>query len=319
MKVHFLPKDHGFFPKYFGNSLTEYEYVLGGIGVEKEGKLGASAVLYENPYHSLNERDSLSFGYLKLEDDISANFLFEKMKWLSRSRGISQIIGPINGSTWFPYRLMCANKNTPFLTEIPTPACYPNILEENYFEVLKSYHSNQVHSLAFEEAYLTGIQKQIRKWKWSEEGLSQVNLEEELYAIAVFCNTAFKENFLFSPINPNRFIQLYTPLLSQVDTQFIRLVKNREGGIEALLLAFPDISNSYKRLIIKTVCRNPKGAIKGLGKYLVQWATQKAHAQGYSSLIHAFMASDNMASAQASKEMFGGTCYRRYQLFIHRL
>ena len=319
MKSHFIAPKTPNFKDTFGNSVAELRFAIGGIGIESEGKMGSQAILYKNLYHRVGNKPSLSFGYFRADDHKFASRLFKELKYLARSLNISQIIGPINGSTWHSYRLMLPNGNPLFFTEKENPGEYFSYFQENGFHVLKDYHSNQVCKPHYDGYFLQTMKQQIQSLGWREATINKENLTSELTQMANFCNNAFQHNFLFSPIKPEVFVSLYLPLLSHIDTQFIRRVKNADGNIEALLLAFPDPLSSQKRLIIKTVCRNPSSRLRGLGNYLVQWATRKAQSQGYQEIIHAFIASDNLASAHPSKNTLRGACYRRYQLFINRL
>lgn len=316
--INFIEKTAKEFEDIFGANIAEYRYALGGMFFgELEGKF-AKLVIYQNPHYCIEEKPVLSFGYLDTNDSELANDLLTELKLFTKQKGLSKLVGPINGSTWFDYRLMKPNDNALFFTESKTAEDHIELLESNGFSVLKEYTSNYSENLVFDESFLSFKKAELDHLEWKVVDIDKSILAKELFEIAEFSNDSFQQNFLYSPIQPNDFVKKYEPVMSQIDTQFVKIIRNKENGIEALIFALPDLLSEKKQFIIKTVARNPNCQLKGIGNYLCQLVTKLAAEKQFESSIHAYIASNN-TSVNISKGPLSGEVYREYQLYIHNL
>ncbi len=315
MNTTFIYKTDEQFHQSFNEPITEIDYVLGGLVTTDGEEIIGKLVVYRNPYIRVNDTSTIAFGYLDAIHDEVANQLFSQLTIIAKEQLCKQIIGPINGSTWHNYRLMDTETPAPFLGEEVTKPLHTDYLKSNGFSVLKHYESNIVASNTFSEDFILEKENEISDKGWVIRRINTENLDNELYNLAVFSNESFKHNFLFSPIKEDDFLKKYTPFISHIDTSYIRLIENHKGELQAVLLAYENLWNNSKELIIKTVARHPNTKIKGLGSYLSHKATMLAFENNITTVIHAYIAKENDASVNISKEKLGASTYRTYSLY----
>ncbi len=238
------------------------------------------------------------------------------LRWaigLCQSRDYGYCVGPMHGSTWETYRFGTDNKNPLFMMDIQQPHYYVQQFEEAGFRTIANYTSalelvtpENIRDIQAMDSYFTMRGFKVRS-------LDITHLEKELYAVADFSNEAFKDNFLFTPIERELFVQKYAKLSAMMDPQYIWIAEDTAGKICSILFALKDMSASQgETLVIKTVAAKPGFQYRGLTTYLVRKLTKTTFDDGYKKIVHAFMHTDNLSS-NASKK-FGETI-REYSLF----
>ena len=249
MKVDYIEISDSRFKTTFNYPISEIEFAIGGVFISDKENIG-SAVLYKNPYFKAPNNNGLLFGYFKASNATVAKLMFEKIEEIARNNQSDKLIGPINGSTWYDYRLMDAHNNTTFLGEEITPLVYNDYLKENEFKVLKSYQSNLASSSDFSEELILQKETELKENEWKVRPINKENLNNELALIANFSNKAFASNFLYSPIKKNDFIEKYRPLMQQLPTDYIWLVENTKGELKTIMLAYENLLSNSKELIL---------------------------------------------------------------------
>lgn len=285
-------------------------YVL----LEEKKALGRFA-FYHNKNLSYQEKTAICLGSYQCDnDDEAASFLLNKAQEEAVNLGFNYIIGPMNGSTWENYRFNRQQSNESFLMDINLPIYYNDQFQKTGFEPISSYVSNIDNSLEHNLERLDKMQKYYQGKGAIIKPIDMSNLERDLYRIAVFCNIAFRKNFLFTPIRPEDFVEKYIKIRDYLDPDFVSIVENRYHQIEGLFFALPDpFASSEKTLIIKTIACRPHSTFRGISTYLVRKANQLAAQKGYKKIIHAFMKTDNL-SQNASKNL-ATTLHQEYALY----
>jgi hypothetical protein len=314
MKTKFIPINSTLFEQTFNYPIDEIKFVIGGICAIESEKLIGSAIVYKNP-HIKTPENTILFGYFNADNKNTANALIQELEKVTISNGASTLVGPINGSTWYNHRLMDSFENNPFLGEEVTPLEYNDYLTSNNFKVLKSYQSNLASSSHFSDEFITQKEKELNDNDWKIRTIDKAILTNELLKIARFSNKAFSSNFLFSPIEELDFVKKYTPLMTSLNTEYVWLIENQEGETKALMLAYENLLNNNKELIIKTTARNPICDIKGLGMYLCHKVTKQAKENGIDNIIHAYIANENNSSASISQSQLQGDMHRTYKIY----
>lgn len=227
---------------------------------------------------------------------------------------IKYLIGPVDGNTWNSYRLVTDGFDSPpFALENFTAKDLPGHFLAAGFESIASYQSSILPpSTSFSRG----------KNRLQEENISIRNFRledadkelENLYKISI---EAFQKNFLYSPISPGQFKQLYSPVLKRIDPEFVFIAES-EGRPIAYLFAIDDRAAGGKRdkcLVIKTLARLPDRAFDGLGigRHLVGLCHERARERGYQSIIHALYKSDNRSESFST--LSGARQLRRYELY----
>ncbi len=212
------------------------------------------------------------------------------------------IIGPMDGSTWGSYRFLTDKGMEPtFFLEPNNPLIFPKYFEDNNFVPLANYYSSLCTELDITDVRL---QKKSTK-KYFEKILSKINIrlfnqeefEKELEKIYYFSLKSFKNNFLYTSISIDVFMENYLKLKPIIIPELIQIAEYK-GTIVGLLFAVPDLLQQHTQgktntLIIKTLATLPKREWQGLGVLLLANMHKKAKKLGFKRIIHALMYEKN--------------------------
>ncbi len=286
--------------------------------VYRDGQPVGRFSVYENPELSYQGLKTICLGHYEcIADNSVARFLLENAASYCQQKGAKYVIGPMNGSTWENYRLATTNATTFFLEPLQQDY-YASQWQQNGFETLATYESHLDTKLVYDESILQAVTQRLQASNLMLRQLDMQRFEEELKRIFALCNRVFQDNFLYSPITEEAFVQKYLPLKPYLDADLCWLVSNENQEVAGLLFAIPDhLDTSGKTVIVKTLCRLPGGkyqsVIPALGNQFVKTAKEK----GYQRVIHAFMHQRN-ASIQVSNH-FSGHAFKQYVLFGKRV
>lgn len=286
--------------------------------VYKAEKVVARISVYENKELSYQGLKTFCLGHYECVNDATiARFLLEEATRYCHQKGAECIVGPMNGSTWENYRFALSN-DTIFFLEPLQKDYYASQWQQNGFEPIATYHSHLDTDLNYNETILQAVTQRLHAGNMTLRKLDKHRFKEELTSIFVICNHVFQDNFLYSPITEEAFVQKYLPLKPYLDADLCWLVSTDNQEVAGLLFAIPDhLDTSGKTVIVKTLCRLPGGkyqsVIPALGNQFVKTAREK----GYQRVIHAFMHQRN-ASIHVS-DRFSGKGFKEYVLFGKKL
>lgn len=270
-----------------------FEFLHSCLVLRDEGKPVGRLAIYMNP--AVKPEGVLSAGignYECIKDEKVSALMLSKAEEIIREAGITQMIGPFNGSIWDDYRFSEYHKNEGFFMEPYHPIYYKDQFKAYGFKPLSKYISRVNTNLP---QTLSALEAGTRAMAFESMGISFRNLDmdnfqEELTRIHEFCMEAFKGMYLFSPISQEGFFRIYMPAKSSIDPGFVFLAEDSEGNIVGMIFAVIDfLYTDDKRLIIRTLGRAADDSLRGLGMYLSKLIYQKAIDEGYNSIIHAFM------------------------------
>jgi len=272
---------------------------------EKKVPIGRFA-FYINPELNYEDKKIGAVGkYACIDDNEAAKALFGQVEKIARESDCNMVIGPFDGSTWNDYRLNTKQKSDSFFLEPNYPTYYNTHFQQAGFAVLATYYSQATEVLSRNEDALNAQQQKYESAGAIFRQIDLGNYKEELEKIAHFSNKAFKENFLFSPIAIESFVEKYLMIKPIIDPTFVYLVNNQEGDLWALCFAIKNLNDpTGKTLIIKTLARTKDAPLKGIAYFLGAKTGAEAAKKGYTKVIHALMRSDN-ASRDASKRIDG--------------
>lgn len=255
-------------------------------------------------------------GHAAWEDLEGGGRLIEAASGWLRDRGRTLALGPIDGSTWFPYRVVTESDGSPPFALEPWPsAAVARAFGRAGFDPVAHYISSRVDELpdraveAEERVALLGADGvRVRPFETAAG-------DEELRRIFPLLTSAFAGNPYYTPLDRDRFLALYGPLVSRIDTHLV-LVAEREGRPVGVVLAFPDhaqasLGGGVDTVIVKTLAVDPAERGRGLGAALVEIVQERARAAGQRRAIHALMHAEN-ASVRISRHL--GVPFRRYAL-----
>ena len=270
--------------------------------------------IYKNDALVYNDEPAVCIGaYACIDDDFVASKLLSYALEVCKELGFSNVIGPMNGSTWNRYRFKTTANQNSFFLDVNNPQYYNKQFEAAGFSSIGSYVSNIDENLKFDPAQLEKFKGHYEKKGAVIRNLNINKLEGELSRLADFCNVAFANNFLFTPIALEQFVKNYLQLGSLMDPKFVWIVENADEEIHAVCFAIKDVTDrAGKTMIIKTIGARPGSPFKGIATYLCRNLMKYASELGYDKLVHALMIEDNL-SVKASQKY--GDIFCEYTLY----
>jgi GNAT superfamily N-acetyltransferase len=174
-----------------------------------------------------------------LEGGAASRLFAAAVAWL-REAGAGEILGPMDGDTWHKHRLNAGPyADPPFLLEPYNPPSYPALWEANGFEVLESYASTRVDTVAV-VAGLEGKHQAAEEAGYRLRRFDPARFREELGRIYRMSRVLFAGNFLYTEITEEAFFALYAGARSLLDPDLIWFAQAPGGGDAGFLFAFPD-------------------------------------------------------------------------------
>jgi len=301
-----------------GNDPVEV-YLEGCYVLLKDGIAVGRLAFYENDKLKYNDEKVCTIGSFEcVNDQELSRYLLSHAVELAREKGYSQIIGPMEGSTWNNYRFSNHNKFPNFFMEPYHHDYYTELFEAFGFKPIANYTSILDNELLIENDEISKFESFYKEKGACFRKLDLSNLESELYKIARFNNEAFSDNFLFTPIAEEDFVKKYLSYQKYLNPDMIWIVEDENGTIQALSFSIKDYMNTKEEsLIIKSVARRKDSPYRGIGAYLAHKTYQLAKEKGYSSLIHAMMMQEN--ASVAISEKYTQMDYKSYSLYRYEL
>jgi GNAT superfamily N-acetyltransferase len=254
-------------------------------------------------------------GHYAAGDAEAASTLLNEALDRLRQSDCTLAVGPMDGATWFTYRFVTGGTDDPpFFLEPVHPPAYPRHFTQNGFESLAEYVSAYVPEVNTEPPGSPPLDITVRP-------LNLDRPEAELSRLYALVTDSFADNFLYTPIEEERFIGLYRSLLPSVEPSLVRLVETPDGRLVGVAFLVPDHNQAARdepvdTVITKTLAVHPDVAGQGLGSWLLAEAQWTAHQQDYPHAIHALMHETNR-SRRISQHY--GDVVRRYTLFAQAL
>ncbi len=250
-------------------------------------------------------------GHFFAKDAHCASELLGFAMSLLKQKGCKRAVGPVDGNTFRRYRFVIESSDAAaFFMEPENPMSYPEYFSDNGFEQLATYSSSitkarsdflnpQISVPAVEGVTIRTLD------------LSSIDQElETLYGISC---SAFQDNFLYTPIDKQLFVNLYRRLTSIVDPNLVLVAESQKTPV-GYVMTIPDLSgNKSDTAILKTVARIPDDSLKGLGLMLIAESHARAAAMGYKRLIHALYKDDNVSGSYSTA--CGAQVIRKYAVF----
>lgn len=242
-----------------------------------------------------------------------------------KARGITSIIGPMNGSTWERYRFALQKDPdektfipSTFLGEPRNPPEYPQHFIKAGFSLIEEYQSRITNRLNVREESTARVLRKLERIGMTIHPLDLKNYDKQLQEIYELSTAAFAKNMFYSPISFEKFQSLYQGIKPYLDPDFILLAKDKEHKLAGFVFGYPDLESIEKgrptRLILKTLAADERYRMSGVAVALWDLFHTKAHEKGYHHVIHALMHSENMSS-RISHKVFQSDLFKKYALF----
>lgn len=290
-------------------------YLLDCYVLKKDEEIVGRFALYNNPNLYYQGKHAATIGSYECVDDKEiASELLTHAKRIAKQEGFEYLIGPMEGSTWNNYRFTDDSSEDVFFMEPYHQAYYPEHFIQFGFDKIGSYFSNIAHPISYDSDSLDKMEIAFQEAGMQLRTINLENLAVELEKIADFCNAAFEDNFLFTPIPKKDFVAKYIRFKKYFDPDFIFISEDATGKMNGLFFPIKDYCDETgKRFVLKTMARLKDAPFRGMVEYLGQKTIKKAIEKGFTTSIHAFILNDNV-SVEMSKR-FSGKPYKSHSLY----
>lgn len=266
--------------------------------------LGASLTLFRDA-PSFEGRRTAAIGSFTCETaEAGAQAIREALSVL-KAEGFGAVLGPMDGNTWAKHRLVVeSDGRPPFLMEPHNPSHYVDAFSQSGLKVVSRYLSavRPAEALHSNTARPPGLRLRT---------LDLSRAEAELTRIHALSLKAFASNIFYQPIVLEDFLASYRPILPMIDPELVLLAEDEAGALKGFLFAAPDFAEGPKpkAVILKTYASRAKGG----GSMLANAFHERAHARGFTEVIHALMHESNLSATHSGNT--GGRIFRRYALW----
>ncbi|MEY3897359.1 MAG: hypothetical protein RLZZ214_2880 [Verrucomicrobiota bacterium] len=233
-----------------------------------------------------------------------------------RQHGCRIAVGPMNGNTWRPHRFVVeSNGRGPFLLEPRNPPEVPGWWQNAGFSVL-SHYSSSVIPLDGDGTISPALKARFAQSGVRIRELDPARYDEELRKIYQVSLKSFANNFLYTPLEEEAFLDAYRKVRERVDPDFVRIAE-RDGVACGFVFGIPDLEalarGEKPAVIVKTLAVDPDARCAGLGSLLVDELHRIGWEKGYTEAIHALQHETNTSLKITGRHH--GEVFRRYALF----
>ncbi len=250
-----------------------------------------------------------------LEEATRKQLFASLRQWLDE-QGIASLQGPIEFSTWHPYRFVCEQGPSPwFPGEQPMPDYWFRDFLEAGFKVSARFASTLVENLgrSIDIGLAMGVDRSLSAL--SVDTLTGPDIVDLLPAHYDLLRTIFQDNYAYKPIEYEGFLALYSRI-AVLDAAVI-VVADDQGTVG---MAFSYNIGPYASVtgaqpvltsVFKTFGVHPRARGQRIG-YGLSYLTHKFWLErGIEQIVHAYMKSDNVSHAMSSRI---GRTMREYAL-----
>ncbi len=269
-------------------------------------------------------------GHYAASDETSARELLDTACSQLCVEGCTLAVGPMNGNTWFQYRLVTdPGTEPPFFLEPSNPPEWPRHFTGSGFTELASYFSALNSDLTQRDMHAETRATALGDAGVTMRDINLANLDAEIARVYHVSLASFQQNLLYTPITLDAFASQYSRLRNYLDPRLVSIAEH-EGRAVGFAFAIPDLTEQQRQamtqdgvvgpgrtVIIKTVAILPeRERYSGLGSVLVARTHARAHELGFSRAIHALIHESNHSRAVSERT---ARVMRRYSLFARRL
>lgn len=283
-----------------------------------------------------DEGEPLGFiGFFEAHDSFAAaeEVLGEAVQWL-RSRGIRQVRGPINASTYQPYRFMTQGfDQDPFFLEPYNPSCYPVFWERFGFKVCREYVSSMTDSQATADQLVREHQR-TKAAGYTTRPFNLERFDDELRLMFDLSTRSFSGAWMWRPIEFSEFQEQYGGMRAILDPALCLFMFKGEEPV-GFIFGLPDVGpairvmrgerdwgaklrfalkrNQVKTALLKTLGVVPGRRMGSQALALCHLFHVAAAQRGYAQTVHALMREDNTSLRMSGHR--GGEPFKRYALY----
>ena len=307
---------------------------------DQGGRAAARCAAFVNPrLRDGDDRPIGQIGFFEARDDErpARALLDGACAWL-RERGAARIWGPINGSTYHPYRLAISGFDgpPPYIFEPWNPPYYPRLFERAGFAPCATYFSSEASNRETVEIFEPKVAA-ARAAGYTIERAPVADLERVLRTIHDLSVKIFAGNFGYSEIAYDEFRSLYEGIERFLEPGLVHFAYDAKGAPAGFGFGYPDFGDALRalrgrlsiaarlRFVLARRFRRPAATVSktfgvvaearkaSLGSALVCEVSRGATALGIDRSIHALLKDDN--PSRIMSENLRGRRFREYALY----
>ncbi|WP_203567306.1 hypothetical protein [Aestuariimicrobium ganziense] len=208
--------------------------LLARAGVSTVGRIGVTLP---------DDSDEAHIGFLQAPGSGStARTLFDAAAAVAAQHGRRALIGPVDASFWYRYRLKASGFGSrPYFTEPLNPPHHEALWHAAGFEQWVRYRSSFYHPT---RADMDLRQFAARRARFGEQGFTfdhptRKSFDEHLQQVHTLLHELYADMPVFSPLPWEAFQAHYGRLRTVIDPRLVRVV-HREGEPEGFMVVLPD-------------------------------------------------------------------------------
>jgi hypothetical protein len=260
-------------------------------------------------------------GHFAASDEQSGHAILNYAITALKNEGCTIAIGPMDGNTWNRYRFITERgSEPPFFLEPDNPDEYPRYWTASGFKPLAEYYSALADDLTKTDPRVESAAQRLSEVGVTIRPVNMANFYDDMKRIYRISVDAFRNNFLYTPIDLDDFMDQYLPIKDYLNPQLLLIAEHRDEPV-GFIFNIPDVNaiqrgNRIDTIIVKTVAVMSGRLFAGLGVVLVAKSHEIGIKLGYKRVIHALMLRSNN-SLNISGHY--AVPFRRYTLYSKEL
>jgi len=235
----------------------------------KDGELvGRIVGSVDENHNRFHKEQTAFFGFFEAtQDPAVAKALFEAVEKWSKSRGMSNLRGPVNLSTNFECGLLVEGfQDPPAVMMTYNPEYYGSLIEGQGFTKIKDLLAYNVdQSSRFSERLLAQSERLKANSSVRFRPVDMRKFDQEVDRINEIYNDAWEQNWGFVPMNLEEFRHMAKDMKAIVDPNLLLIAEVR-GEPVGFGLALPDVHQAFKKI--------PDGKLLPTGLLKLLWNTK---------------------------------------------
>ncbi|HMZ49242.1 MAG TPA: hypothetical protein PL010_09245 [Flavobacteriales bacterium] len=301
-------------PRSKGGHEPEAKDLVACVVVVDDGRAVARCAFYLDTGQQTGTRTAFVGSYECVEDPVVARKLFSEVRDTARKYRVHRIIGPMEGSIWNSHRFSDKNDRPRFFMEPYHHAYYPEQWRAEGFVPLVRYISRIDRELAVDALSIRFRDEDLANAGIAVRPLNKARLVQELALIGRFSIEAYKNEPLYTPITVEEFVFKYHRMGHLLVPRLVLMAVDKKDDLLGFIFAVPDMFSPDRTGSVVHASARRKDAPQGLGTHLLRKLEQSAAELGFTSVIHAFMRTDD-GPLRRGMRLPGAEPYGSYTLF----
>lgn len=272
-----------------------------------------------------------------IDDHAAARELLAAAVRYLEANGCHEIVGPMDFSTWYPYRHSTGPfDGEPLLLEPYSPPHHEEQWRRAGFAPVQHYFSSRIDDPGIAVRAAVTKTDELERRGFAFRTLRMEHLDAALHALYELTVREFAENPYYTPIDWQEFRSLYEGVERGLEPRLVIFAFSPQGNLAGYVFAVPNHVHAARLLdggtagfreklralramrntdsvLVKTLCVGSSYRSHGLGGVLIAKAHEAALDLGYRRVFHMLMHESNHSARIGERS--GSVVARRYALY----